>query len=116
MLEILPALGYLHEPGLLFCDFKPDNVIQTDDSLKLIDLGGVYRMDDATSPIYGTPATRRPRSRDTGPTIASDLYTVGRTLAVLCTDFRGYQSTYQYTLPPPDECRSTPRTTRSTAS
>ncbi len=29
MLEILPALGYLHERGLLFCDFKPDNVIQT---------------------------------------------------------------------------------------
>ena len=28
-LEILPALGYLHELGLLFCDFKPDNVIQT---------------------------------------------------------------------------------------
>ena len=30
MLEILPALGYLHELGLLFCDFKPDNVIQTE--------------------------------------------------------------------------------------
>ncbi len=29
MLEILPALGYLHDMGLLFCDFKLDNVIQT---------------------------------------------------------------------------------------
>ena len=46
MLEILPALGYLHRNGLLFCDFKIDNVIQTQHSLKLIDLGGVYRMDD----------------------------------------------------------------------
>ena len=44
VLEILPALGYLHELGLLFCDFKIDNVIQTQHSLKLIDLGGVYRM------------------------------------------------------------------------
>ena len=29
MLEILPALGYLHELGLVYCDFKLDNVIQT---------------------------------------------------------------------------------------
>src|SRR3954471_12007898 len=29
MLEILPALGHLHRTGLLFCDFKLDNVIQT---------------------------------------------------------------------------------------
>ena len=46
MLEILPAFGYLHRRGLLFCDFKPDNVIQTEEQLKLIDLGGVRRMDD----------------------------------------------------------------------
>ena len=44
MIEILPALGYLHQRGLLFCDFKPDNVMQTDGRLKLIDLGGVYRV------------------------------------------------------------------------
>src|SRR5262249_15965092 len=35
MLEILPALGYLHRTGLLFCDFKLDNVIQSEHSLKL---------------------------------------------------------------------------------
>ena len=28
VLEILPAIGHLHDLGLLFCDFKPDNVIQ----------------------------------------------------------------------------------------
>src|SRR3954453_16277212 len=47
VLEVLPALGYLHRTGLLFCDFKLDNVIQTQHSLKLIDLGGVYRLGDA---------------------------------------------------------------------
>src|SRR5262249_31115776 len=30
-LEVLPALGYLHERGMLFCDFKPDNVIHAEE-------------------------------------------------------------------------------------
>jgi serine/threonine-protein kinase PknG len=34
-----------------------------------------------------------------GPSVASDLYTIGRTLAVLTTDFRGYQSTFKDSLP-----------------
>ena len=46
IVEIAPALGYLHEQGLAYCDFKPDNVMQTDEQLKLIDLGAVVAMDD----------------------------------------------------------------------
>ena len=93
MLEILPALGYLHRLGLLFCDFKIDNVIQTQHSLKLIDLGGVYRMDDPSAAVFGTVGYQAPEIASSGPSIASDLFTVARTLAVLCFDFRGYQST-----------------------
>ena len=44
----------------------------------------------ASSPVYGTVGYRRPRSPG-GPSIPSDLFTVARTLAVLCIDFRGYQ-------------------------
>jgi serine/threonine-protein kinase PknG len=102
MLEILPALGHLHRTGLLFCDFKLDNVIQTQHSLKLIDLGGVYRIGDASSPIYGTVGYQAPEIAQDGPTIASDLFTVARTLAVLCFDFSGYQSAFKFTLPAPD--------------
>jgi serine/threonine-protein kinase PknG len=103
MLEVLPAFGYLHRNGLLYCDFKPDNVIRSDPSLKLIDMGAVYQMDDTTSAIYGTPGYQAPEIGDSGPTIPSDLYTVGRTLAVLCTDVRGYQTTYAKSLPTSDE-------------
>jgi serine/threonine-protein kinase PknG len=103
MLEILPALGYLHDMGLLFCDFKVDNVIQTRHSLKLIDLGGVYKLDDPSSAIFGTAGYQAPEIAAAGPSIPSDLFTVARTLAVLCFDFKGYQGTYKFTLPPADE-------------
>ncbi len=103
MLEVLPAFAYLHSLGLLYCDFKTDNVIRTDSALKLIDMGAVYRMDDTTSAIYGTPGYQAPEIGDTGPTIPSDLYTVGRTLAVLCIDARGFQSTYARSLPTPND-------------
>jgi len=100
VLEILPALAYLHRSGLLFCDLKLDNVIQTQHSLKLIDLGGVYRIGDTVSPVYGTAGYQAPEIDHAGPSIASDLFTVARTLAALCVDFEGFQMTLQYTLPP----------------
>jgi serine/threonine-protein kinase PknG len=100
MLEVLPALGHLHETGLVFCDFKIDNVIQTRHSLKLIDLGGVHRLDDPSGAVFGTAGYQAPEIAAAGPSVSSDLFTVARTLAVLSIDFRGYQSTYQYTLPP----------------
>ncbi len=83
VLEMLPALGYLHALGLAYCDFKPDNVMQTDEQLKLIDLGAVIAMDDQDSPIYGTIGYQAPEIAETGPTVATEVYTVGRTLAVL---------------------------------
>ena len=103
LLEVMPAFAYLHDRGLIFCDFKPDNVIQTGDQVKLIDLGGVVHVDDLDATIYGTVGYQAPEMATAGPSVASDIYTIGRTLAVLTTDFRGYQSTYQYSLPDRDE-------------
>ncbi|MBA3021457.1 serine/threonine-protein kinase [Propionicimonas sp.] len=103
MVEILPALGYLHSLGLLFCDFKPDNVIQVGDSLKLIDLGGVRHVGDDDSPIYGTVGFQAPEVATLGPSVAGDIFTVGRTLMVLSAEVPGYQSTYEFAIPPADE-------------
>ncbi len=103
MLEVLRAFGYLHDHGLLYCDFKPDNVIQSEEQLKLIDLGGVRQIDDDESPIYGTVGYQAPEIATDGPSVSSDLYTVARTLAVLTFDFTGYTGKYIDRLPERDQ-------------
>ena len=59
--------GYLHDRGLLFCDFKPDNVIHAEEQLKLIDLGAVRRIDDQASPLWGTPGYQAPELERRAP-------------------------------------------------
>lgn len=102
VLEMLPALGYLHSIGLAYNDFKPDNVMQTDEQLKLIDLGAVISFDDEDSPIYGTIGYQAPEIATTGSTVATDLYTVGRTLTVLVIDLPREHGKLIDTLPGPD--------------
>jgi len=103
ILEVLPAFQYLHDLGLVYCDFKPDNLIQVGDAVKLIDLGGVRRLDDDESAIYGTIGYQAPEVPQVGTSVASDIYTIGRTLLVLMAEFRGYQSTYVAKLPPAED-------------
>ena len=103
ILEVLPAFTYLHDLGLVYCDFKPDNLIQVGDAVKLIDLGGVRRIDDEDSAIYGTVGYQAPEVARVGTSVASDIYTIGRTLIVLMMEFRGYQTKYVASLPPVEE-------------
>lgn len=102
LVEIAPAVAYLHTRGLAYCDFKPDNVMQTDEQLKLIDLGAVIPMADEESAIFGTAGYQAPEIAQTGPTVASDVYTVGRTLAVLVMDVPQEHGRFVDQLPGPD--------------
>ncbi|MFE2328499.1 tetratricopeptide repeat protein [Streptomyces sp. NPDC059385] len=101
-IEALEALGHLHSRNLLYCDFKVDNAIQQQHQLKLIDMGAVRRMDDDESAIYGTVGYQAPEVAELGPSVASDLYTVARTLAVLTFDFQGYTNIFVDSLPDPE--------------
>ncbi|MEU6169010.1 serine/threonine-protein kinase [Streptomyces tanashiensis] len=101
-IEALEALGHLHSRHLLYCDFKVDNAIQSEDQLKLIDMGAVRRMDDDESAIYGTVGYQAPEVAEVGPSVASDLYTVARTLAVMTFDFQGYTNVFVDSLPDPE--------------
>ncbi len=103
IVEILPAFSYLHQSGLLYCDFKPANLMQVGDGVKLIDLGGVRRTDDDDSALFGTIGFQGPEVPKLGASVSSDLYTIARSLAVMTFEFRGYQSTYQASLPEPSE-------------
>ncbi|WP_328391737.1 serine/threonine-protein kinase [Nocardia sp. NBC_00416] len=103
MMEVLPALDYLHSFGLAYNDLKPDNIMVTDDEVKLIDLGAVAAMESYGS-IYGTPGYQAPEIIETGPTVATDVYAAGRTLAALILDLRkDAHGNYRAEMPTPDE-------------
>jgi serine/threonine-protein kinase PknG len=100
--RILAAFGYLHDAGMVYCDFKPSNVMVEED-VKLIDMGGVRRVEDLEGEVYGTKGFFAPEiGRGEAPTFASDLFTVARTLAVLVCDF-DFQGKHELTIPSPEE-------------
>jgi serine/threonine-protein kinase PknG len=101
VLEILPALSYLHSIGLVYNDLKPENIMLTEEQLKLIDLGAVSRL-NSFGYLYGTPGYQAPEIVRTGPTVASDIYTVGRTLAALTLKLRTRGGRYVDGLPEDD--------------
>ncbi len=102
ILEVLPALDYLHATGLTYNDLKPDNIMVTEDQVKLLDLGAVAPI-DAYGNLYGTRGFQAPEIARTGPTVASDIYTVGRTLAVLTLNMPTEHGAYSEGLPTPED-------------
>src|ERR1700728_2902609 len=61
-------------------------------------MGGVRRV-DGDEAIYGTVGYQAPEIEADGPSPSSDLYTVGRALAVLTFEFRGFQGSFAHRLP-----------------
>ncbi len=86
IMAVCPAFAYLHASGFTHNDMKPDNVMIDGDRVKLIDLGAMRKIGDPDGLIFGTEGFFAPEAAD-GPVAASDLYSLGRTLAVLAMDF-----------------------------
>ena len=102
IIEILPALEYLHSIELAYNDLKPDNIMVTEDQVKLIDLGATAPFDSYGN-LYGTKGFQAPEIAETGPTAATDIYTVGRTLAVLTVNMPMHAGRYRDGLPLPEQ-------------
>jgi hypothetical protein len=82
-------LAALHARGLLHADVTPANLLAGPGGTTLMDLGSVRRVDDRTSDVWGTDGFLAPEIAPggDGPSVASEVYALGRTLAVLAIDF-----------------------------
>ncbi len=87
ILGILPAFVYLHKLGLVYCDFKPQNIMVEElkdgtKQIKLIDLGTVIHFEKNPEAVYGTEGFYAPEAIRS-PSPGTDIYTICRTLAYL---------------------------------
>lgn len=104
LLEVLPAVSYLHSVGLVYNDIKPENIMIGSEDIKLIDLGAVSPI-NGYGHLYGTPGFQAPEIVQTGPQIATDIYSLGRTLAVLTVDMPMEKGRYLDGLPTPEDAQ-----------
>lgn len=89
ILGILPAFAYLAKLNMVYCDFKPPNIMieMREDGVqtpKLIDLGTVIKYGPKPDRVYGTHGFYA-REAVKSPSPQTDLYSICRTLAFLVT-------------------------------
>jgi serine/threonine-protein kinase len=98
LLEILPALAFIHENGVIHRDIKPANIIRRkqDGKLVLIDFGAVStQLNPAaaeedpsallTNFAIGTPGFAPPEQMAMRPVYSSDIYAMAMTCLYLMT-------------------------------
>jgi protein kinase-like protein len=88
---LVVALVEIHRVGLVHRDFKPGNVLLTDDGPRVIDFGIALTAQDAerlttTGAVIGTPAYLSPEQIEGRPaTPASDIFALGAILTCAAT-------------------------------
>lgn len=83
------VLAHLHRRGLLHTDLTPGNLRRVPHGTVVMDLGSLRRVDDRTGDVWGTTGYLAPEIAPggAGPSVASEVYALGRTVAVLVAEF-----------------------------
>lgn len=84
VLGVLPALAYLHARGLALGELRPEGVVVTGSSLRIVDLGGLRQLGDDSG---------------AGPSVAADVDAVGRALVLLSLGVELRPGSYPEQLP-----------------
>jgi len=102
VLGAVPAVAALHARGLLHADLNPSNLLTGPDGITVLDLGSVRRATDRRSDVWATTGFVAPEIHPggPGPSVASEVFALGRTLAVLLADF-DHQRRHVLRLPDP---------------
>lgn len=113
---VLKAFEYLHGKGLVYRDFKLDNLMVIENDVILIDLGAVIQKDEQGGNIIFTegynPPETVPVDLETGTNCfgefsrfeeVSDFYTIFRTIAAATVDFKFTKAPFLFDLPTPDK-------------
>ncbi|GAA4919168.1 serine/threonine protein kinase [Actinomycetospora succinea] len=89
VLGAVPPLAALHRHGLLHADLNPSNLLRGPGGITVLDLGSVRRLGDRESDVWATTGFVAPEIHPggPGPSVASEVFALGRTLAVLLADF-----------------------------
>ncbi|GAA4867944.1 hypothetical protein GCM10023203_15780 [Actinomycetospora straminea] len=89
---VLGAVGpiaALHRHGLLHADLNPSNLLRGPGGITVLDLGSVRRVEDRHSDVWATTGFVAPEIHPggPGPSVASEVFALGRTVAVLVAEF-----------------------------